>query len=146
MVAGKVRYAIVISLRVFIWLGVNSTWHRPNSFYQILYACMGISQAIFTLLVLVSSKVSGSILIMFTYSGIAMNEMAYFVSQNLHNDAIRNIFYAPMSFFDTTVRLTITTFWRNNLIALGSYQPAGRILSVFGKDIDSTMSVSSSFA
>lgn len=28
----------------------HSTWHRPNSFYQILYACLGISQATFTLL------------------------------------------------------------------------------------------------
>ena len=25
-----------------------STWSRPNSFYQILYSCLGISQALFT--------------------------------------------------------------------------------------------------
>lgn len=34
-----------------------------------------------------------------------MDEMGFFVSQNLHNEAIRNIFHAPMSFFDTTVSL-----------------------------------------
>lgn len=32
-----------------------------------------------------------------------MDEMGFFVSQNLHHDAIKHIFYAPMSFFDTTV-------------------------------------------
>lgn len=32
-----------------------------------------------------------------------MDEMGYFVSQNLHHDAIKRIFYAPMAFFDTTV-------------------------------------------
>ncbi len=36
-------------------------------------------------------------------SGMAMDEMGFFVSENLHHDSIRNIFYAPMSFFDTTV-------------------------------------------
>lgn len=36
-------------------------------------------------------------------SGIAMDEMGFFVSKNLHHNAIKNIFYAPMSFFDTTV-------------------------------------------
>lgn len=35
-----------------------------------------------------------------------MDEMGFFVSQNLHHDAITNIFYAPMSFFDTTVSRT----------------------------------------
>ena len=35
---------------------------------------------------------------------MVMDEMGYFVSQNLHHDSIRNIFYALMSFFDTTVR------------------------------------------
>ena len=70
-----------------------------------------------------------------------MDEMGFFVSQNLHHDAITNIFYAPMSFFDTTVRLVglggcikFLIFWLHI-----PFQPAGRILSVFGKDIDSTL-------
>ncbi|OBZ72274.1 Oligomycin resistance ATP-dependent permease YOR1 [Grifola frondosa] len=81
-----------------IWWEAN-TWNRPNSFYQTLYACLGVSQALFTFGV-----------------GVAMDEMGFFVSQNLHHDSIRNVFYAPMSFFDTT--------------------PTGRILAVFGKDIE----------
>ncbi len=38
--------------------------------------------------------------------GSAMDEMGFYVSQNLHHHSIRNIFYAPMSFFDTTVRFS----------------------------------------
>ncbi|EKM58258.1 uncharacterized protein PHACADRAFT_171522 [Phanerochaete carnosa HHB-10118-sp] len=82
-----------------VWWEGN-TWNRPNSFYQILYACLGIGQSAFTF-----------------FLGIAMDEMGASVSKNLHRSAIKNIFYAPMTFFDTT--------------------PLGRILSIFGKDIDS---------
>ncbi|KAI0710130.1 P-loop containing nucleoside triphosphate hydrolase protein [Earliella scabrosa] len=81
-----------------IWWQAN-TFDKPNSFYQILYAGLGICQSLFTFAL-----------------GVAMDQMGFFVSQNLHHDSIRNIFYAPMSFFDTT--------------------PMGRILSVFGKDIE----------
>ena len=63
-----------------------------------------------------------------------MDEMGYFVSQNLHHDSIRNIFYAPMSFFDTTVRMY---FFRHIADQPDTMQPMGRILTVFGKDIES---------
>ncbi|EIW57395.1 ABC protein [Trametes versicolor FP-101664 SS1] len=88
----------IMNSYTLIWWQAN-TFDRPNSFYQILYACLGVSQALFTFGV-----------------GMAMDEMGFFVSENLHHDSIRNIFYAPMSFFDTT--------------------PMGRILSVFGKDME----------
>ncbi|WVQ94366.1 hypothetical protein IAU59_001445 [Kwoniella sp. CBS 9459] len=55
---------------------------------------------------------------LFTFGmGAAMGIMAYFASQNLHYGALQNVFYSPKSMFDT--------------------QPLGRILGVFGKDIDS---------
>ncbi|KAG2055912.1 ABC protein [Suillus hirtellus] len=49
--------------------------------------------------------------------GAGMNFMSYYVSQSLHHKSVSNVFHASMSFFDTT--------------------PMGRILSIFGKDIDS---------
>ncbi|KAJ7259774.1 ABC protein [Mycena rebaudengoi] len=53
----------------------------------------------------------------FTYLlGIFMDLFAVRVSRNLHHESIVNIFHAPMSFFDTI--------------------PMGRIISIFGKDID----------
>lgn len=48
--------------------------------------------------------------------GATMGFLAYFASNNLHREALQNIFYSPMSVFET--------------------QPLGRILGVFGKDID----------
>ena len=48
--------------------------------------------------------------------GATMGIMAYYASTNLHREALENVFYSPMSVFET--------------------QPLGRILGVFGKDID----------
>ncbi|KXN81322.1 Multidrug resistance-associated protein 1 [Leucoagaricus sp. SymC.cos] len=89
----------IMNTYTLVWWQANSL-HRPFSFYQGLYAGLGISQAVFT----------------FTL-GIMMDTISWFVSGNLHQEAVRNIFYAPMSFFDTT--------------------PVGRIMGIFGKDIDS---------
>ncbi|KAJ6571086.1 ABC protein [Mycena capillaripes] len=79
------------------WQG--NTFDKPFSFYQILYALLGISQTTFTYVM-----------------GFLMDLFAVQVSRNLHHHAIVNVFHAPMSFFDTI--------------------PMGRIISIFGKDID----------
>jgi ATP-binding cassette, subfamily C (CFTR/MRP), member 1 len=53
----------------------------------------------------------------FTFGlGGAMGWQSYLASKNLHRMAIQRVFLAPMEFFDTN--------------------PLGRILGVFGKDID----------
>ncbi|KAJ7872414.1 ABC protein [Mycena leptocephala] len=66
---------------VLVWWQGNSL-DKPFSFYQILYALLGISQATFTYLL-----------------GLFMDFFAVRVSKNLHHQAIVNIFHAPMSFF-----------------------------------------------
>jgi len=33
----------------------------------------------------------------------SLDILGYLVSQNLHHQAVQTVFYAPMSFFDTTV-------------------------------------------
>ncbi|KAI6039826.1 ABC protein [Pisolithus marmoratus] len=88
----------IMNTYALVWWESN-TWNRPDSFYQTLYACLGIVQALFTFIV-----------------GASVDTMSYFVSRNLYERSITKMFHAPMSFFDTT--------------------PAGRILGVFGKDVD----------
>ncbi|TRM64247.1 P-loop containing nucleoside triphosphate hydrolase protein [Schizophyllum amplum] len=88
----------VMNNYTLVWWQAD-TFNKPFSFYQMLYALLGIGQALFTL-----------------FLGMAMDLMASLASTNLHHAAINNIFYARMSFFDTT--------------------PLGRILGIFGKDID----------
>ncbi|ORX36438.1 P-loop containing nucleoside triphosphate hydrolase protein [Kockovaella imperatae] len=54
---------------------------------------------------------------LFTFGmGASMGIMSFYASKSLHRMALRNIFFSPMAVFDT--------------------QPLGRILGVFGKDID----------
>ncbi|KAJ7824113.1 hypothetical protein B0H13DRAFT_2444703 [Mycena leptocephala] len=98
LVAVLMQGSQVANLYVLVWWQGN-TFDKPFSFYQILYALLGISQATCTYL-----------------PGLFMDFFAVRVSKNLHHQAIVNIFHAPMSFFDTT--------------------PMGRIISIFGKDID----------
>ncbi|KAF9048460.1 ABC protein [Panaeolus papilionaceus] len=88
----------ILSSYTLVWWQANF-FNRPFSFYQILYASLGIAQSISTFLM-----------------GFSADVFSYFVSRNLHRSAIFHIFHAPMSFFDTT--------------------PMGRIIGVFGKDID----------
>ncbi|KAK0235808.1 ABC protein [Armillaria nabsnona] len=89
----------ILSSYTLVWWQANA-FHRPFSFYQVLYAGLGLSQALFTMLL-----------------GISIDIMSSFISRNLHKDALWHIFHATMTFFDTT--------------------PMGRILGIFGKDIDS---------
>ncbi|KAG8983844.1 hypothetical protein FRB90_005701, partial [Tulasnella sp. 427] len=81
-----------------IWWQENS-FHRSTRFYMILYAVLGVSQAVFTFVL-----------------GVTMAILSFYACRNLHKEATNKVFHAPMSFFDTT--------------------PLGRILGVFGKDID----------
>ncbi|KZP31699.1 ABC protein [Athelia psychrophila] len=74
----------IMNSYVLVWWE-DDTFHRSSSFYQTIYACLGVSQAIFTLLM-----------------GTAMDYMANFASNSLHRRAVQKIFYSPMSFFDTT--------------------------------------------
>ncbi|KAJ7221015.1 ABC protein [Mycena haematopus] len=78
---------------------IYSEFNRPFSFYQTVYASLGISQALLTFLM-----------------GVGIDILSNTAAANLHNNSVHNILYAPMSFFDTI--------------------PMGRIVGIFGRDID----------
>ncbi|KAG8946658.1 hypothetical protein FRC04_011552 [Tulasnella sp. 424] len=81
-----------------IWWQENS-FNRSTRFYMVLYAVLGVSQAVFTFLL-----------------GVTMSILSFYACKSLHKQGTHKVFHATMSFFDTT--------------------PLGRILGVFGKDID----------
>jgi len=68
------------------------------------------------------------------FRGVSTDVFSYFASRNLHHDGILSIFHAPMSFFDTTVSDSRNSSRRYSKLL---FQPMGRIIGVFGKDIDS---------
>ncbi|KAJ6548467.1 ABC protein [Mycena capillaripes] len=90
-----------------VWWQAN-TFNKPFSFYQLQYSLLGVAQAIFTFLM-----------------GVSIDILSMAAAKNLHHDSVRNILFAPMSYFDTI--------------------PLGRIVGVFGKDtdtIDNSLSMS----
>ncbi|KAF7312081.1 ABC protein [Mycena indigotica] len=88
----------VLNAYTLVWWQAN-TFHRSFSYYQLQYSLLGVSQAIFTF-----------------FMGIAVDFLSMTAAKNLHHDSVRNILFAPMSYFDTI--------------------PMGRLISVFGRDID----------
>ncbi|KAF7317064.1 ABC protein [Mycena chlorophos] len=81
-----------------VWWQAN-TFNRSFSYYQLQYSLLGVAQAIFTF-----------------FMGVAIDFLTMGAAKNLHYASVRNILFAPMSYFDTI--------------------PMGRIMSVFGKDVD----------
>ncbi|KAJ3741472.1 ABC protein [Lentinula detonsa] len=74
----------IVNTYTLVWWQAN-TFLKTFSFYQVLYACLGISQAMFTF-----------------FMGVSVDTLSTYVSINLHKDAVLNIMYAQTSFFDTT--------------------------------------------
>jgi ABC-type multidrug transport system fused ATPase/permease subunit len=70
-----------------VWLTYpqENKFHKPLSFYQGLFAFLGMSSALF----------------MF-FAGMALTIISTRASRSLYTDSVKNILFSPMSFFDTT--------------------------------------------
>jgi ABC-type multidrug transport system fused ATPase/permease subunit len=81
-----------------VWLTYwsENKFTRPGAFYQGIYGTLGVITALFTL-----------------FTGMVMTALSVQASRTLYNRALKGIFFAPMSFFDTN--------------------PLGRLMGVCGK-------------
>lgn len=76
--------AQVVGSYILVWWQEDS-FNRSSSFYEGMYAFLGVMQAVFSFIM-----------------GLATSWIGYNVSRAIHYGAIRGILRAPMSFFDTT--------------------------------------------
>jgi len=67
--------------------------------------------------------------------GLAVDFMSIDASKSLHYNAVKNILYAKMEVFDTTVR-DLLRHVTDYTVSSHFLQPTGRIMGVFGKDVD----------
>jgi hypothetical protein len=68
-----------------------------------VYAALGLGQAVSAFLM-----------------GATFALLTYFASQRLHKVAIKRVMHAPMSFFETTVRIILRLMSRRSLFPLDS--------------------------
>lgn len=68
-----------------------------------------------------------------------MSLVSYLASAKMHGNSLKTILHAPMSFFDTTPLGMVAISLEYSLIADCIF--LGRILGVFGKDMDSEWSL-----
>ncbi|GAA5974663.1 hypothetical protein JCM5350_001237 [Sporobolomyces pararoseus] len=76
--------AQVVGSYVLVWWQ-DDQFNRSSSFYEGMYAFLGVMQAVFSFIM-----------------GLATSWIGYNVSRAIHYGAIQGILRAPMSFFDTT--------------------------------------------
>lgn len=99
-VFAAVMTGLNVTSTVWLTFWSEDKFREAGSFYQGIYAMLGLVSSLFTL-----------------FTGMAMTANAVRASRGLYDGALRRVFFSPTSFFDTT--------------------PLGRVLGVFGKDVDS---------
>ncbi|KAJ3763217.1 ABC protein [Lentinula raphanica] len=100
----------IVNTYTLVWWQAN-TFLQPFSFYQVLYASLGISQALFTFLM-----------------GLAVDTLSRYVSINLYKDAVHSIMYAQMSFFDTTPLGRIQSLLGKDIDSIDNQIPTEELL------------------
>ncbi|ELU37127.1 ATP-binding cassette transporter protein YOR1 [Rhizoctonia solani AG-1 IA] len=119
-----------------------STFNQPSPIYMVGYAALGLGYAVFALVMYVVflkpclyAPIETPI-----KRGIALGCLTYESSKHLYRQSLSQVFHAPMSFFDTTVSRQD----RHSPAEIDRFvKPLGRILGVFGKDVDIIFTISS---
>ncbi|KAG2105828.1 ABC protein [Suillus discolor] len=104
--------SLILNSYTLVWWETNK-FNRPNSFYQMLYGCLGAGQAIFTFLL-----------------GAGIDFMSYYVSQSLHHKSVRSVFHASMSFFDTTPMGRIQSIFGKDIDSIDNQLPQSMTLVI----------------
>ena len=118
------------------------------AFYMGLYAMFGVLQAVssrFPSTKLAIRPDSDIVSLSPTHSqvftlsmGCSMGLMSYLASGRLHHNSVSRLFFAPMALFNSTPRqfFKLSPIFHLSSLTLFLYPEVGRIMSVFGRDID----------
>lgn len=139
LVEGEVNQRSCLHLFSYWWRSF-STFNRPFSFYQSLYAGLGISQAVFTFILYVSSQLL--CLLAYQYSYSAESQWIRYLGLFLGIFTTKRFAISLMLLCPSLIQQWVASVLLDQRCWLRSCEPVGRIMGIFGKDIDCKQSCS----
>lgn len=116
------------------WWCFSSTFNRSFSFYQSLYAGLGISQAIFTFTLCVSPHILYWLI--YKYFNLAESQWTRYLGMFLGIFTTKLFATSSMLLCPSLIQQWVTFVLLCLRCWLRTCKPVGRIMGIFGKDID----------